>query len=194
VASSTAIELEDGTVLLPSSDTDLSATIVDGRILVAGAVPTTQDQAGLVLLLEEVVGVGNVDTANLTIDPAALTPDRIALVVGSEVVFPVGGDQLEEEFLPILDNLVAVLKAKPGLTAVVEGHADSHGNASENLSLSQRRADAVVDHFVGQGIEPFRLVAIGRGSDEPVAGNDTPEGRAHNRRIEFVVVGFRLDL
>jgi outer membrane protein OmpA-like peptidoglycan-associated protein len=191
---STTIELDDGTVLLPSSNTDLAGTVVDGRILVAGAVPTTHAQAGLVLLLEEVVGVGNVDTENLVIDPEASTPDRIALIVGSEVVFDVGSDQVGEEFKPVLDNLASVLEVKPEVNAVVEGHADNVGSASDNLSLSQRRADAVVEYLAERGIERYRLVAIGRGAEEPVADNSTAEGRARNRRIEFVVAGFRLDL
>jgi outer membrane protein OmpA-like peptidoglycan-associated protein len=192
--SATSEQPADDATLPAPSGTGLTGTMIGDQIVVAGAVPTTQASAGLVLLLEQVAGVGNVDTAGLAVDPGVAMPDRIALVVGSEVVFAISSDVIEPEFLPVLDNVAEMLIANPDLTAVVEGHADSVGNPSQNLSLSQRRADVVVDHLAGKGIERVRLVAIGRGSDEPIADNATAEGREQNRRIEFVIVGFRLNL
>lgn len=68
---------------------------------------------------------------------------------------------------------------------VVEGHTDSEGEAAHNLSLSQKRADAVREHLVAQGIDATKIRAVGKGEREPIADNDTPEGRAQNRRIEI---------
>jgi outer membrane protein OmpA-like peptidoglycan-associated protein len=176
------------------SGAGLTGTMVGEQIVVEGEVPTTQASAGLLLLLEQVVGVGNVDIADLAVNPDAATPDRIALVVANEVVFPPSSAEIEGEFLATLDNVADMMTINPDLTAVVEGHADSVGARSVNLSLSQRRADAVVDYLVGNGVERVRLIGMGRGSDEPIADNSTPEGREQNRRIEFIIVGFRLNL
>lgn len=69
----------------------------------------------------------------------------------------------------------------------VEGHTDNTGSEHYNLALSQKRAEAVVDYLVGQDINKDHIVAIGMGEAHPVASNDTVEGRAQNRRVDFVV-------
>jgi outer membrane protein OmpA-like peptidoglycan-associated protein len=178
----------------PSSGQELTGTMLGDQVVVAGTVPTTQASAGLVLLLEQVVGVGNVDTSALMIDAGVDMPSQISLIVGNEVVFAPSSDELEPEFRTVLDNVASLMNANADVTAVIEGHADADGSRSQNLSLSQRRADAVVDYLVGKGIERVRMVAVGRGSEEPIADNSTAEGRKQNRRIEFVIVGFRLNL
>ena len=73
-----------------------------------------------------------------------------------------------------------------GLEVVIEGHTDSTGSAETNMALSQRRADAVLKFLVvNYGVTPDRLAARGLGPQEPIASNDSPDGRALNRRIEF---------
>ena len=69
----------------------------------------------------------------------------------------------------------------------VEGFTDSRGADDMNLKLSQDRANAVKDYLVSQGVKPEKVRAMGRGEANPVASNDTPEGRANNRRVEIVV-------
>ncbi|HEC09331.1 MAG TPA: OmpA family protein, partial [Acidimicrobiales bacterium] len=75
-----------------------------------------------------------------------------------------------------------------GTLVAVEGFTDSQGDAAANQRLSEARAQAVVDYLVSQGVSPDVLRASGNGESRPVASNDTAEGRAQNRRIEFNVV------
>jgi len=84
-----------------------------------------------------------------------------------------------------LDRAAAVFKANPGLTAEVHGHTDSTASAGYNQTLSEARARAVCDYFARQGVAPERIRATGFGETRPAAANDTPEGRALNRRAEI---------
>jgi OOP family OmpA-OmpF porin len=84
-----------------------------------------------------------------------------------------------------LDQAAAVFKANPSLTAEVQGHTDSTASAAYNQTLSEARARAVRDYFTRQGIAPERIDATGFGETRPAAANDTPEGRARNRRVEL---------
>jgi outer membrane protein OmpA-like peptidoglycan-associated protein len=73
-------------------------------------------------------------------------------------------------------------------TIVVKGHTDATGDDARNLELSKKRADAVKDYLVSRGVAPERVRAEGRGKQEPMAPNDTAEGRAQNRRVEITVM------
>lgn len=87
----------------------------------------------------------------------------------------------------ILDEAVATLKAEPDIEVLIVGHTDSIGSEAYNLRLSQRRAQAVRDYLVKHGISAARLKVKGMGESQPVASNDTAEGRAQNRRVELLV-------
>ena len=87
--------------------------------------------------------------------------------------------------LPMLAE--QMLNANPGLNVRVEGHTDNAGADSYNQQLSQRRAQAVVDHLVMKGINRSRMKPKGYGESSPVADNTTSEGRARNRRVDFVI-------
>ena len=94
----------------------------------------------------------------------------------SEVVDP-------EQYHADVAQLAGLMKQNERIHVIVYGHADSSGSEHHNLHLSQRRAQAVVDKLVGtHGIPRERLYAIGFGDSEPVASNETDEGRARNRR------------
>ena len=83
-------------------------------------------------------------------------------------------------------RVAKLMQEKPELNFEVQGHCDNTGSDSVNDPLSQKRAEAIVAALVGQGISKDRLTAVGKGSHEPVADNGTDEGRAKNRRVEFV--------
>jgi outer membrane protein OmpA-like peptidoglycan-associated protein len=85
----------------------------------------------------------------------------------------------------VLDEAVAIMKANPKITGEVHGHTDSTGSEAHNQRLSERRANAVRDYFIKQGISADRIRAKGFGESKPIASNDTEEGRALNRRVEL---------
>jgi len=87
----------------------------------------------------------------------------------------------------ILNNVVTVMQNNPQYILSIEGHTDSQGNETSNLDLSQRRAEAVRLYLVNNGIAASRMSATGYGESTPIADNNTPEGRALNRRVEFNV-------
>ena len=80
----------------------------------------------------------------------------------------------------------ATLKPNPSARFEVQGHTDNQGSDKVNDPLSQQRAEAVVKALEGEGVDPFNLRPVGKGSHEPVADNKTEEGRAKNRRVEFI--------
>jgi OmpA-OmpF porin, OOP family len=89
---------------------------------------------------------------------------------------------------PVLDEVAKVMRDGPTIVVRVEGHTDDVGSDAYNARLSERRAHSVVKYLVAKGIDPARLQAIGFGESRPIATNDTPEGRAKNRRTEFHIV------
>jgi OOP family OmpA-OmpF porin len=95
---------------------------------------------------------------------------------------------VKPQFNTNLDNIIDLLKRTPGLNIRVEGHTDNIGSKKYNLELSNKRAQAIKDYLVGNGIDQSRITSIGLGFSRPIAGNDTKEGRALNRRAELIPV------
>ncbi|CAN0479273.1 unnamed protein product, partial [Phaeothamnion confervicola] len=87
-----------------------------------------------------------------------------------------------------LDKVVAVARACSGLRIEIQGHTDSTGRRTSNMTLSRDRAGAVKDYLVERGLSADRLTAVGYGPDRPTASNRTESGRAKNRRIEYRVI------
>ncbi|MFZ5441728.1 MAG: OmpA family protein [Myxococcota bacterium] len=115
---------------------------------------------------------------------AVLREGRITTL--ERVYFVSGGAAVRPQSLPTLDEVAALIRGATAIRQVrIEAHTDSV--ASDNRTLSQRRADWVRAWLVRKGVPPEKLVAIGFGDTRPVASNDTPEGRQLNRRVEFIV-------
>jgi OOP family OmpA-OmpF porin len=107
-----------------------------------------------------------------------------SLTIRLEVLFDTNSATIKPESYPELERVVTFMKeTSPSASGVVEGHTDSQGADAANLSLSQRRADAVQKYLVDHGIAASRLKAQGLGETQPVADNATKEGRALNRRV-----------
>ncbi|RIV41845.1 OmpA family protein [Flagellimonas pelagia] len=87
-----------------------------------------------------------------------------------------------------LDKLAGIFKEYPKTNILVEGHTDSDGAAEYNLGLSQRRAQAVTAYLVGKGISSGRFTTKWYGEDQPIASNETAEGKAQNRRVELAII------
>jgi outer membrane protein OmpA-like peptidoglycan-associated protein len=107
----------------------------------------------------------------------------------SDVLFKSGSYELMPGARERLAKVSGIVLAYSGLRLAVEGHTDSIGGDEYNRKLSEQRADAVRDYLVQQGIGADAITASGFGKSEPVAANDTPEGRQQNRRVELVVSG-----
>ncbi len=107
----------------------------------------------------------------------------------SDVLFKTGSFELLGGARERLAKVSGIVLAYPGLHLDVEGHTDSVGSDDYNMTLSQKRAQAVRDYLVQQGIPENSIVARGLGKAGPVASNDTPEGRQQNRRVELVLSG-----
>lgn len=114
---------------------------------------------------------------------------RGLIVNMSDVLFDTGSFTLKPGAREKLAKVSGILLAHPGLTMQIEGHTDSVGTDSFNVRLSEQRADAVRDFLGEQGVSLDSVTAQGFGKAEPVATNDTPEGRQRNRRVEIVVNG-----
>jgi outer membrane protein OmpA-like peptidoglycan-associated protein len=109
-------------------------------------------------------------------------------MAGEKVEFVAGGTEIEETGRNLINRLASVAIRclnSSSLKMEVSGHTDSVGNDAENRALSEQRAKAVVLALTRRGVRANALIAVGRGEDNPIASNDTPEGRAMNRRIAF---------
>ncbi|MEX0317072.1 MAG: OmpA family protein [Ruegeria sp.] len=104
------------------------------------------------------------------------------------IYFRSGSARLSQDSIPLLTNLHDIVRRCPSLRIEIGGHTDSDGSDAANRALSERRAQAVNDYLVGQGIARERLVTVGYGETRPVTSNDTADGKRRNRRIEFVPI------
>jgi len=116
--------------------------------------------------------------------------------IGSKIVlrnifFDFGKATLRESSFAELDRLVALLNAYPNMTIEIGGHTDNQGSLKFNTELSENRAKAVVDYLVEKGISKTRLSYKGYAYLQPIASNDTEEGRQQNRRVEFKVISIK---
>ena len=102
------------------------------------------------------------------------------------ITFDVGKATIKPESMGEINRIVQLMNENPTLKFSVEGHTDSTGNAASNQTLSEQRSQAIVDKLVELGIAKDRLTAVGKGQNSPIADNTTDEGRAKNRRVEFV--------
>ncbi len=107
-------------------------------------------------------------------------------IVTYAITFETGKADLKPESEVEINRVAKLMKEHADLQFEVQGHCDNTGSDAVNDPLSQRRADAIVAALVKQGIDPSRLTAVGKGSHSPIAPNTTDEGRAKNRRVEFV--------
>ncbi len=115
--------------------------------------------------------------------------DRLASdgkIITYAITFETGKADLKPESIVEINRIAKLMKDNPAIEFEVQGHCDATGSDKVNDPLSQKRAEAIVAALVDQGIAKTRLSAVGKGSHVPIADNKTDEGRAKNRRVEFV--------
>jgi len=120
----------------------------------------------------------------LVVDETGCVPEGF-MVVG-EVLFDTNKWNIKPEGQAELDKGVAFLLKNPQLKVEIQGHTDSTGTLAWNTDLAQRRAESVMKYLVSKGVPAGQLKAKGFGPTVPVAPNDTVEGRAKNRRVDFM--------
>jgi OOP family OmpA-OmpF porin len=105
--------------------------------------------------------------------------------VEGKILFAVNKATLNAEASELLGKVAAFLQKNPQYHVEIQGNTDSTGPMAWNMKLSQMRADSVKDNLVARGVAAERLTAKGFGPNEPIAPNNTAEGRAQNRRVDF---------
>jgi outer membrane protein OmpA-like peptidoglycan-associated protein len=113
--------------------------------------------------------------------------DEILLRMPSGITFDTDQSAIKPEFYATLNRVADTLKQYPKTMIDILGHTDSTGSDAYNQALSERRARAVADYLVAQGVQPVRLATRGFGETQPIASNDTAEGRTQNRRVEIKI-------
>jgi OOP family OmpA-OmpF porin len=116
----------------------------------------------------------------------SMVGEELLIIYG--ITFEFNSSKLDEGSKIKLSRGVESLKKNQYIKVLIEGHTDSVGDADYNMGLSIRRAQAVRDHFVAEGVVANRMSIKGLGETDPITTNDTKEGRAQNRRVEFVVL------
>ncbi|MBS1758601.1 MAG: OmpA family protein [Bacteroidetes bacterium] len=140
-------------------------------------------------------GIGDLDNAIIITNVRAASGGNMnmigkkfteAKIVTHGITFDIDKSNLKPESMGTLNMIVGVLKSNPDIKFEIDGHTDNTGNATHNMTLSQQRADAVKAQLEKMGIDGARLSTKGFGDTKPISDNDSPEGRANNRRVEFV--------
>lgn len=118
-----------------------------------------------------------------------LQPIEVGVTVRlKNIYFDFDKTSLKNESFTELDKVVDFLKQNPSVEIEISGHTDNKGSDEYNATLSQGRSEAVVGYIISQGIDSYRLSAHGYGEAKPIDSNDSEEGRANNRRVEFTVM------
>jgi outer membrane protein OmpA-like peptidoglycan-associated protein len=124
-------------------------------------------------------GVDHIDEALTAKEARRLDTARMA------IIFETNSAHLEPESYAALDEIAELFKKRPDASYEIQGHTDGDGADSLNMALSASRAASVMNYLISKGISRRNLVAIGYGPHKPVAGNEAPEEKAQNRRVEF---------
>jgi OOP family OmpA-OmpF porin len=132
--------------------------------------------------------------ADISVKPAAAPVDATVcqqlfsdLLAKGKIRFEPGRATIDRDSAGLLDHLIETALRCPATNIEISGHTDTDGEEGFNQMLSEKRAQAVADYLVNAGLPASRFTAVGYGSNQPVASNETDEGKARNRRIEFLV-------
>ncbi len=119
------------------------------------------------------------------VDPRAGDPNLGSITVEGAINFATGSSVIRPGSETLLNQGLALFTIRPSMTTVAVGHTDDRGSDEYNRQLSLQRAEVVVQWFADRGVDPAHITAQGAGESEPLAANDTAEGRRQIRRIQF---------
>jgi outer membrane protein OmpA-like peptidoglycan-associated protein len=114
--------------------------------------------------------------------------EGIKITFDSGILYDVNKATLRSEAKTNLDKMAVILNKYPDTNILIEGHTDATGTDEHNLELSRNRASSVSNYLAGLGVDPARFTAMGYGESQPIATNDTDEGRQQNRRVELAIM------
>lgn len=180
----------------------LTVSEQDDVIIIEGSVPDAISAASVGAVARSVEGTQRVENrvvvAGGAIDVATPTTQPVVVAIGGgglatqlaeagKITFDTGKTTITPEGAITIDTVASLLARAPGQAVEIHGHTDSDGDETSNQVLSQARAEAVLNALGQRGVDMTRLTAVGFGQSNPIAPNITADGRATNRRIEFVV-------
>ncbi|WP_347864747.1 OmpA family protein [Planktomarina sp.] len=184
-------------------DNTTAGTIMGGLIgAIAGMEMSSKDDRKKGAIVGAIVGAAAGNAIGQTLDEQAAdlrrdlnnnqvnvtnTGSELIVTMPQDILFALDSAAVRSDLRRDLGVVAGNLQAYPNSTISIEGHTDNTGTANYNRILSQRRANAVADILVNNGVPPARLYAVGRGENEPVASNLSATGRAQNRRVEIVI-------
>ena len=184
-------------------DNTTAATIMGGLIgAIAGMEMSSKGDRKKGAIVGAIVGAAAGNAIGQTLDEQAAdlrrdlnnnqvnvtnTGSELIVTMPQDILFALDSAAVRSDLRRDLGVVAGNLQAYPNSTISIEGHTDNTGTANYNRILSQRRANAVADILVNNGVPPARLYAVGRGENEPVASNLSATGRAQNRRVEIVI-------
>lgn len=181
----------------------LTITEEDGSIIIEGQASDALAAASIGAVARSVDGAQRVDNRVVVVGGAVEERTSVPAATATaptgnvqqdlssvgQITFETGSASLTAESTAIIDSVASILNSAPGLRVEVHGHTDSDGDDVRNEVLSQERADAVIVALAQRGVDQSRLTGVGFGESKPIEPNITEQGRAVNRRIEFLVVG-----
>ncbi len=126
------------------------------------------------------------------IDDVSVVPEKSGIKVGVtmnvyDILFDVNSSVIKPGSFSYLDKLAGCLNANPIFTIEITGYTDNMGSEADNMTLSLKRAESVRDYLISHGVRPDRINVYGMGESKPITSNDTPDGRARNRRIAIII-------
>ena len=129
----------------------------------------------------------DINTASEEDIATALQTDGRVIISGG-ILFEFDSSKINPKAMQLVNKLASVMMQYPNLNVAVVGYTDNTGNFNYNIKLSERRANAIVGQLVKDGVSSSRLAGVGVGPLNPIASNETEEGRAQNRRVELVLI------
>ena len=200
-------DLPDGWSVRVLAGLESMAELAHGNLLVradtvevSGVTGSQTARARISQILSDKLGQGEQFKVSVTydedLDPLAALPtpqecaDEVSAVLSkSKITFPPGSAEIDGQTATIMDALAKILEDCATAKLEIAGYTDSQGSEEGNRALSQARAEAVLLALQGRGVDVTNISAKGYGEDNPIADNDTEEGREANRRIEFALIG-----